>query len=68
MTDAPALYCCICERPIRGMIRGDVLPDAPGEDPPPDTRVFLCPTCAAKPVLVAAFREGRARLAGEGAA
>ena len=50
MTGAPALYCCICERPIRGVIRED---DRGG--------VLLCPACAAKPTLLAAFREGRAR-------
>ena len=59
MNDSPtALYCAICERAV--------LPAALGEDPPPDTLVFLCGRCAANPVLVAAFREGRARLAGEG--
>ena len=54
MTDAPTLYCAVCERPIGGAPAG-----ACG--------VFLCPACAAKPTLLAAFREGRARLAGEGA-
>ena len=68
MTDAPAMHCCVCERPIRGMIREDDRADILGADPPPDTRVFLCGRCAANPVLVGAFREGRARLAGENAA
>lgn len=43
------LCCSICERPIRA---------APGT-----VGVVLCTECAAHPVLVAAFREGRARLA-----
>jgi hypothetical protein len=50
MTDV-TLHCAICERPIGGV-------------PPGAGGVFLCPSCAAKPVLVDAFREGRARLAG----
>jgi hypothetical protein len=43
------LFCGVCERPIRA---------APGT-----VGVVLCSECAAYPVLVAAFREGRARLA-----
>ena len=58
MTDAsaPTLWCAICERAVLPAVLGDALPD---------TRVFLCARCAANPVLVGAFREGRARLAGE---
>ena len=56
MTETPSLWCAVCEREIRG-------------GPPPGTGgVLLCPACAAKPVLLAAFREGRARLAEENAA
>ena len=58
MTHSPQVYCSVCERWIR-------------EDAREDIRgvgwVFLCSACAAKPTLLAAFREGRARLAGEGA-
>jgi hypothetical protein len=43
-----ALSCGVCERPINA--------------PPGTTGTVLCPLCAAEPVLVAAFREGRARL------
>ena len=43
-----ALACGVCERPIAA--------------PPGTTGTVLCPLCAAEPVLVAAFREGRARL------
>ncbi len=66
MTETPSLWCAVCERPIRGRIRG--------EDAREDARegvtggVLLCPACAAKPVLVAAFVEGRARLAEENVA
>jgi hypothetical protein len=62
VTETPSLWCAICERPIRGRIRG--------EDAREDVRegVLLCPKCAANPVLVDAFREGRARLAEENAA
>jgi hypothetical protein len=61
MTETPSLWCAICERPIRGAIRGDVREGVTGG-------VLLCPRCAARPVLVQAFREGRARLAEENAA
>ena len=44
-----ALACGVCERPINA--------------PPGTTGTVLCPLCAAEPVLVAAFKEGRARLA-----
>ena len=62
MTETPSLSCAVCERPIRGRIRG--------EDAREDVRegVLLCPACAAKPLLREAFVEGRARLAEENAA
>jgi hypothetical protein len=60
MTETPSLWCAVCERPIRGAIREDVREDV-------REGVLLCPACAAKPVLVQAFREGRARLAEENA-
>lgn len=50
MTSAP-LCCAICERGINAT--------------PGTTGVVLCADCAAYPVLVRAFREGRARLAEE---
>jgi hypothetical protein len=43
-----ALACGVCERPINA--------------PPGTTGTVLCPLCAAEPVLVAAFKEGRAWL------
>ena len=43
-----ALSCGVCERPINA--------------PPGTTGTVLCPLCAAEPVLVAAFKEGRAWL------
>jgi uncharacterized Zn finger protein (UPF0148 family) len=42
------LACGVCERPINA--------------PSGTTGTVLCPLCAAEPVLVAAFKEGRARL------
>jgi hypothetical protein len=48
----PRICCGVCERVI------NVASD--------QRAVFLCRECAAVPVLVAAFIEGRARLAGEG--
>ena len=43
------LSCGVCERPVNA--------------PPGTTGTVLCRDCASFPVLVAAFREGRARLA-----
>jgi len=43
-----ALSCGVCERPVNA--------------PPGTTGTVLCRDCASFPVLVAAFREGRARL------
>jgi hypothetical protein len=43
-----ALACGVCERPVAA--------------PPGTTGTVLCRECASFPVLVAAFREGRARL------
>ena len=50
---APApthVFCSLCERPLQ------VRPD-------PAARAWLCADCGSYPQLVAAFREGRARLA-----
>ena len=44
---ARTVPCGVCERPITA---------------PPGVEVALCRDCAQHPVLVAAFREGRARL------
>jgi len=43
-----ALACGVCERPVNA--------------PPGTTGTVLCRECASFPVLVAAFKEGRARL------
>jgi len=52
---APRLAACaLCERTI--VVRPD-----------PEARAWLCSECSSHPVLVAAFREGRARLAAEAA-
>jgi hypothetical protein len=45
------LSCGVCERPVNA---------SPGTD---TTGTVLCRDCASFPVLVAAFKEGRARLA-----
>jgi len=42
-----AVPCGVCERPIAA---------------PPSVEVALCRDCAQHPALVAAFREGRARM------
>jgi hypothetical protein len=48
--DSTLVSCSLCERPLQ------VRPD-------PAARAWLCSNCSAHPVLVAAFHEGRARLA-----
>jgi hypothetical protein len=49
----PRIWCSICERVINA--------------PPGTVGTYLCGACAACPVLVSAFREGRARLVVAGA-
>jgi ribosomal protein L37AE/L43A len=48
--DSTLVACSLCERPLL------VRPEA-------TAGVWLCGDCGSHPVLVAAFREGRARLA-----
>jgi ribosomal protein L37AE/L43A len=48
--DSTHVACALCERPL--LVRPD-----------PAARAWLCSDCGSHPVLVAAFHEGRARLA-----
>jgi hypothetical protein len=50
LPDSTHVACALCERPL--LVRPD-----------PAARAWLCANCSAHPQLVAAFTEGRARLA-----